>query len=686
MAAEAKRGLEWREEFGRGGTRVGAIRANQIAKRENLSAETVKRMASYFARHEVDKKGEGFSQGEKGYPSAGRIAWALWGGDAGKAWANKIVKSMEQEKSAAAEMLYRSVQVESDQANDSDDRTVELSFSSEAPVERSFGNEVLDHSPGSVDLSRINSGAPLLLEHDRSKQIGVVERAWVDEETKKGRAIVKFSRSALGQEVLADIQDHVRGLVSVGYTVSNFTREIAEEGLDTFRATSWLPMEISVVSIPADVSVGVGRAYLEPLTTQQPEEIMEESNQEVREEKVVEKAAEPKPEVRIEVRPDKRAEDIANLGDRFGAKDEAIRFISEGKSLDDFKTLLMERNASQPLESVQGDNEIGLSKNEQRQYSLVDAIRKAADGKLDGLELEAHKELEKRFGKPAQGFYAPNDVLSKRDLTATQSDTGDKLVATVKPEVIEALKAQPIVAQLGARVLTGLTSNVTIPKSGTTTAYWTDEVDSGSALSESTMSLGSISLSPKRVAAVSDLSKQLLSQANFSVEQMVRDDLVYQLNLAFDKVAIDGGGTNEPSGVLDASGINAQTGGQTFQNMLDAEADVMNDHALAGSLAYVTTPSVMATLKGTDKGTDTGQFVAQNGQINGYPVVATTQMTADTTVFGDWSQVILAEFGSGVDIVTDPYSLALTGLIRVHVSRLLDVGVRHDAAFCKITA
>jgi len=583
------------------------------------------------------------------------------------------------------DLLYRSVEVEPDQAKESDERTVELSFSSETPVERSFGNEVLDHSPGSVDLSRINSGAPLLLEHDRSKQIGVVERAWVDEETKKGRAVVKFSRSALGQEVLADIQDSVRSLVSVGYTVSNFTREIAEEGLDTFRATSWQPMEISVVSIPADVSVGVGRAYLEPSTTQQPEEIMEESNQEVREEKVVEKAAEPKPEVRIEVRPDKRAEDIANLGDRFGAKDEAIRFISEGKSLDDFKTLLMERNASQPLESVQGDDEIGLSKTEQRQYSLVDAIRKAADGKLDGLELEAHKELEKRFGKPAQGFYAPNDIL-QRDLTATGSDTGDKVVATVKPEMIEALKAQPIVAQLGARVLSGLSSNVTIPKAGTQTAYWTDETDSGSALSESTMTLGSISLSPKRVAAYSELSKQLLAQASFDVENMVRDDLVYQLNLAFDKVAIDGGGTNEPSGVLDASGINAQTGGQTFQNMLDAEADVLNDHALAGSLAYVTTPSVMATLKGTDKGTDTGQFIWQSNSINGYPAVATTQMTADTTVFGDWSQVILAEFGSGVDIVADPYSLALNGLIRVHVARLVDVGVRHDAAFCKITA
>ena len=90
MAAEAAKGLAWRKEYQRGGTRVGATRANQLVRRENLSEETVKRMNSYFARHEVDKNAEGFRPGEKGFPSAGRIAWALWGGDPGKVWAGAI--------------------------------------------------------------------------------------------------------------------------------------------------------------------------------------------------------------------------------------------------------------------------------------------------------------------------------------------------------------------------------------------------------------------------------------------------------------------------------------------------------------------------------------------------------------------------------------------------------------------
>lgn len=90
MVAEAERGLAWRDEHGRGGTAIGVARARDIANRRALSRDTVMRMVSYFARHEVDKHGEGWSPGQPGYPSAGRIAWALWGGDAGRSWANAI--------------------------------------------------------------------------------------------------------------------------------------------------------------------------------------------------------------------------------------------------------------------------------------------------------------------------------------------------------------------------------------------------------------------------------------------------------------------------------------------------------------------------------------------------------------------------------------------------------------------
>jgi hypothetical protein len=93
MVAEARRGLEWRQAYGRGGTAIGVARARDIVNRRRLSRTTVARMASYFARHEVDKRAQGFRPGEPGYPSAGRIAWALWGGDAGQTFARAIIES-----------------------------------------------------------------------------------------------------------------------------------------------------------------------------------------------------------------------------------------------------------------------------------------------------------------------------------------------------------------------------------------------------------------------------------------------------------------------------------------------------------------------------------------------------------------------------------------------------------------
>jgi hypothetical protein len=95
VRSEAKKGLEWRREYNRGGTAVGVARARNLSNGDAMSPETIGRMVSYFARHEVDKKGQGWSPGEDGFPSAGRIAWALWGGDAGAAWANKVSRQMD---------------------------------------------------------------------------------------------------------------------------------------------------------------------------------------------------------------------------------------------------------------------------------------------------------------------------------------------------------------------------------------------------------------------------------------------------------------------------------------------------------------------------------------------------------------------------------------------------------------
>lgn len=141
-------------------------------------------------------------------------------------------------------------------------RTVALSFSSEEPYRRWFGNEILDHSPGSVDLSRLNDSASLLVNHDADRHVGVVMSARVDRD-KVGRALVRFGRSELAQEVFRDIQDGIRSKVSVGYTVNDLVLEKQEGDIATYRAMSWSPRELSIVSVPADSTVGVGRSLIE---------------------------------------------------------------------------------------------------------------------------------------------------------------------------------------------------------------------------------------------------------------------------------------------------------------------------------------------------------------------------------------------------------------------------------------
>ena len=154
-------------------------------------------------------------------------------------------------------LLHRAAEFDRATFNE-EKRTVELSFSSEEPVQRWFGYEILDHKPESVDLRRINLGGPLLMDHNTRDQIGVIEEARIGED-KKGRARVRFGSSTRAKEIFQDVKDGIRTNISVGYRVLKLVTEKIEKEVETLRATSWLPLEISIVSVPADTTVGIGR-------------------------------------------------------------------------------------------------------------------------------------------------------------------------------------------------------------------------------------------------------------------------------------------------------------------------------------------------------------------------------------------------------------------------------------------
>ena len=766
MKTEAQHGLDWRKEFGRGGTEVGIARARDIVNDRDLSEETIKRMYSFFSRHEVDKQAEGFNQGEEGYPSNGRIAWALWGGDAGFSWSKRLVEQMKEERAAPdelsvgdyvewessggmargeieqivregtleipdsdftlnateedpaaliriyrngestdtlvghrfstltkisepeveeedrkapVEVLHRAMDM-SAKSVDEKKRTVEIAVSSELAVDRSFGKEILVHESGAIDMGFVASGrAPLLLDHDPERQIGVIESVELSGD-RVLRAKVRFGRSALAQEVFQDVVDGIRSNVSVGYRVNKMERSTTNK--DEYLVRSWSPLEVSVVSIPADPSVGVGRSAvaLEPKPTIEPS-IKKESkmDNEVNLDAVRAEAAEAAA---------KNASAIIELAARHNKRDLGDAALRSGKSIEQFRGELLDVIGSdKPL----ANENIGLSKKEIRQFSVVRAIAALAnptDRRLReaaAFEFEVSEAAAQRYGRAAQGVMLPTDVLGvwKRDLNTSDDN---EIVATnlLANEFIDVLRNQSSVMQAGARMLPGLVGNVAIPKkTAASSGGWIST--EGGAASESEPTFGTVSMTPKNVGAFTDMTRQLILQSTPAIEQLVRDDLTQALALAIDKGALEGSGSSgQPTGILNTSGVNKPTAFAaavpTFAEMVALETAVAEDNALFGNLAYITDAATYGGLKTKAKDAGSGMFVLEGGQANGYNVIRTQQSTAGNVYFGNFSDCMIGMWG-GLDILVDPYTASSSGTVRVRALQTIDVALRNAVSF-----
>ena len=763
MKEEARKGLDWRKEYGRGGTRIGAERANQILNNENLSDETIKRMYSFFSRHEVDKKAEGFRQGEKGYPSNGRIAWALWGGDAGFSWSKRLVEQMkkederqtsfdsqesekhplltnEEEKSMNKEdrhilnvsetddkvivefakhedvehegeevemteevsmihedeerkvidmpMKYRTIDLSKHSYLDEEKRVVRVGVSSEEPVERSFGMEVLGHSADDINMEFINSGrAPLLLDHDMTKQIGVIEEFKLDETAKRTTAVVRFGKSALAREVFEDVADGIRMNISVGYRIDKLERY--ENNGETYYKAQWTPMEVSSVSVPADQSrlVGVGRSKDKQHKNIEVKLMENEKKQDINLDEVRTQTID---EAKAEFK--RNSKEIIDLAARHNKRDLADKAISDGISVEEFRGVLLENISNNtPLETP---SEIGMTKQEVRQFSLVKAIRAMAnpsDRKAQedaAFEFECSAEAARQYGKDAQGIMLPAEVLrtwKQRDINSSDDST---LIAEDYRggDFIDVLRNSSSVMQAGATMLRGLQGNVVIPKkTAASSAGWI--ATEGAAAAESEFTSGSVTMSPKVIGAFTDATRLLLQQSSLDVENLIRDDLTQSIATAIDLGALAGSGSSgQPTGISNTSGINTTTfaaANPTWAEIVAMESAVANDNALNGSLSYICRPADFGTLKTTEKATNTAQFVVSpDNSMNGYNVIRSNQVTSGDFYFGNFADLLIGMYG-GLDITVDPYALSTSGGVRIVALQTVDVAVRHAVSFCK---
>ncbi len=595
--------------------------------------------------------------------------------------------------------LYRSFDFDQ-RAVDEDARTVTVTFSTEEPVERWFGREILDHKPSSVRMDRMKSGAAVLLEHRRDQHIGTVESVKISE--RKGTATLRFGNSSLASEVFDDVKDGIRRSVSVGYRVHKATLEEVEGDDDTYRVTDWEPFEVSIVSIPADVNATIDRsdAATNPLLleTTMPEENTPQSGDQNRSTPAAPPAATPAPSapavdvraVRQEAQANerKRIADITRIGDQFGCRELVDEHCLKDTSVDAFRELVLDNIATRAPSNERPATHLDLNARDLGEYSLFRAISASLDNNWEraGFERECSVEIAKRLGEDPKGFYVPWDVQSeKRELTAGGAATGAELVGNdhLASSFIEILRANSVVASLGARMLTGLVGNVDIPKqTGAATFGWLAE--SGDA-GLTDLATAQVPLTPRTVAGGVSLSRRLLKQSSPDAEAMVRADLAAGAGLAIDLAAMQGtGAANQPTGIVNQLGVNSVTiaaaGAPTWAEIVEFETDVESANALAGNLAFVTTAAVKGSMKVTEKAANTAQFILSGNAANGFPVRVSTQLATNRIIFGNWSSLVIGMWGV-LDLMPDPATNAASGGLVIRAFQDVDIAVRHGQSF-----
>ena len=343
-------------------------------------------------------------------------------------------------------------------------------------------------------------------------------------------------------------------------------------------------------------------------------------------------------------------------------------------------------------------------------FSFMRVLRSLASGlapeQIDGLEGEMHKEAIKEAresGIVMKGFGVPMIIL-KRSATATgqTSATGDQggvMVPTLKVGFIEALINKMVTRGLGIQTLTGLIGNIDIPKKSTTlSAAWEGEVTESD---ETNYAFAKLSMAPRRLAAWTAFSKQLMMQASDDVEAMVIRDLQMAIAQKVENAIINGTGSanNQPTGILQTSGIGSvaigATGGAlTWEHITKLEREIGVDNADLGAMAYLTNAKIRQQLKNTKKDSGSGLFLlGDENVLNGYPIAFTNLVPSNLTkstgenlsalILGVWSEYVLCQWG-GIDIVVDPYSKKKNGLVEVSADSFWDGGCRHAESFSAV--
>jgi HK97 family phage major capsid protein len=399
-----------------------------------------------------------------------------------------------------------------------------------------------------------------------------------------------------------------------------------------------------------------------------------------------------------------RAADILAAGKQFKAEDLAQRAVADGKTVDAFRTELLEEINKRSARFKESNSPIGLSDKEAKSFSFVRLMRHLVDPQSKRAREEAAFELEvceaarSHREKGPRGTLIPVDVLraplsaeARRDIVSIKTGsgytgTGGNTVQTtlLASSYFELLRNRTTIMQLGT-TLGGLVGDFDMPKqaSNAANAGWIGEDEDAP---QRAMTFGQISLRPKTVAAHGAVTRKMLMQSSLDVEALLRRDLAASMGQAIDYAGYYGdetGGT--PKGIRYTTGINAvyfAGANPTWVELVQMETEIAAENIDPAAARYVFNARLRGHAKTTQKfpATPTGMTIWEGGSINGYGTEVTNQIANGHVFFGDFSELIIGMWG-GLDIIVDPYTQSTKGRVIISNFQDIDFEVRRPEAF-----
>lgn len=329
------------------------------------------------------------------------------------------------------------------------------------------------------------------------------------------------------------------------------------------------------------------------------------------------------------------------------------------------------------IESVNNDNksETNISRMNKK-FSLVKAIRSIANNQpLDDVTLaviSAGKEEARKSGVNAQGQI---QLPTEERATVTVATEGEDVVATELFDIMTPLRARNVLVNAGAKFMGNLVGNVQVPIMTKSNVTWEGETASAK---DGAPTFSHVTLSPKRLTAYVDISKQMIAQDSIGVEMAIRNDLVAAINAKLEETILgDAAGTaTQPAGIFNV--VEADTVAD-YAALCDKEADVEDANVL-GECAYILSNKAKSALRSMIKGTNGTGMVYTNGEVDGTKAFNTSNVAGKKYIYGDFSNLAIGSWG-GVDLTVDPYTKAGDGQIRLVVNMYVDAQVLRSEAF-----